>query len=86
MMFGISRPPDEEPTSVVGAPEQDSDGVGLTGERERVVRFRLGQLVSAGYDYRLATRLAEDLAIDWHKAVALLKAGCDPRTAGAILL
>jgi hypothetical protein len=52
-------------------------------EREWVVRFRFGRLVSAGYAYGLATRLAEDLTIDWHRA---LTAGCDAKTAAAILL
>jgi hypothetical protein len=81
MMFGIQRHPDEEPTSVLDALHEEAED-----ERERVVSFRFDQLVFAGYDDRRAARLAGNLAVDWHKAVDLLSAGCDPRTAEAILV
>jgi hypothetical protein len=42
--------------------------------------------VTAGYAAGLARRLAEDLSVDWHRAVDLIRAGCDARTAAAILL
>jgi hypothetical protein len=80
MMFGIQRHPDEEPTSVLEPLREEAED-----ERERVVWFRFDQLVFAGYDDRRAARLAGNLAVDWHKAVDLLRAGCDPRTAEAIL-
>jgi hypothetical protein len=86
LMFGMTGQPDEAPTGVAEALHQGAEGVRLLDERERVVWFRFDQLVLAGYDAGLATRLAEELSVDWHKAVDVLKAGCDARTAEAILL
>jgi hypothetical protein len=86
LMFGSLRQPDEESTGFDGAAYDESEGIRLPDERERVVSFRFDQLVTAGYASGLARRLAEDLSVDWHRAVDLLKAGCDARTAAAILL
>ena len=86
IVFGISRQPEEEPTNGVGPPERNSEGTQPMDERERVVRFRFSRLVSVGYDSGLATWLAEDLTVDWHRAVELLTAGCDTKNAAAILL
>jgi hypothetical protein len=85
MMFGIQRQPDSEPTGFDEATFDEAEVVCVPDERERVVSFRFDQLVFAGYDDRRAARLAENFAVDWHRAVDLLKAGCDPRTAEAIL-
>jgi hypothetical protein len=85
LMFGLQRQPDNEPAGVDEATFDEADVVRGPDERERVVSFRFDQLVFAGYDDRRAARLAENLAVDWHQAVDLLRAGCDPRTAEAIL-
>jgi hypothetical protein len=85
-MFGIQRQPENEPTADDEGTFEEAEVARVSDERERVVSFRFDQLVFAGYDDRRAARLAENLAIDWHKAVDLLRAGCDPRTAEAILL
>jgi hypothetical protein len=79
LMFGLQRQPDNEATL------DEAEVFRVPDERERVVSFRFDQLVFAGYDDRRAARLAENPAVDWHKAVDLLRAGCDPRTAEAIL-
>jgi hypothetical protein len=81
LMFGILQQPDSEPLGL-----EEATGIRVAEERERVVAFRFDQLVLAGYDERRATRLAEDPAVDWHRAVDLLRAGCDARLAEAILL
>jgi hypothetical protein len=85
-MFGIQRQPENEPTAYDEGTVEEAEVARVPDERQRVVSFRFDQLVFAGYDDRRAARLAENLAIDWHKAVDLLRAGCDPRTAEAILL
>lgn len=55
-------------------------------EQERVFRWRLQQLADAGYDYRLAFKLALRPHIDLHQAVALRLNGCPAPTAARILL
>ena len=47
--------------------------------------WRFDALVEVGYPYRLAEALAES-EIDLHVAVEMVEAGCDPLTAGDILL
>lgn len=54
-------------------------------ELERVERWRLEQLLRAGYSVRLAERIAASDA-DLHQAVALVDAGCRPAVAALILL
>ena len=66
LMFGSLRQPDEESTGFDGAAYDESEGIRLPDERERVVSFRFDQLVTAGYASGLARRLAEDLSVDWH--------------------
>jgi hypothetical protein len=54
-------------------------------ERDKVVRWRLEQLVSAGYEGRSALILAMDPAVDLHRAISLLRSGCPHETALRIL-
>jgi hypothetical protein len=55
-------------------------------EEERVVRWRRDALRRAGYDERLAVKLALRPTVDLHVAVDLLRRGCPPDTAAKILL
>jgi hypothetical protein len=55
-------------------------------EDERVARWRLEQLVRAGYDEIEAVLLAEVGDVDLHVATDLLRNGCPVETALRILL
>jgi hypothetical protein len=55
-------------------------------ELDAIVRWRVEQLLDAGYDGETALVLGLDPAIDLHDAVALVLAGCSPETALRILL
>jgi len=54
-------------------------------EREKVASWRLHVLIEAGYPLPLAERLAHSEA-DLHTAVALVRQGCEPKTAAEILI
>jgi hypothetical protein len=54
-------------------------------EIEDVVRWRLEQLLSAGYEREDASTLAARRDVDLHLAVELLARGCPPKTALRIL-
>jgi hypothetical protein len=54
-------------------------------EQSKVESWRLHVLMEAGYPLPLAERLAGSDA-DLHRAVELIKQGCDPQTAAEILL
>lgn len=54
-------------------------------DREKVASWRLHQLIEAGYPVHLAERLAHSEA-DLHRAVELVRQGCDARVAAEILL
>jgi hypothetical protein len=54
-------------------------------ERERVAGWRLHVLIEAGYPVHLAERVAWS-DVDLHRAVELVKQGCDARVAAEILL
>jgi hypothetical protein len=54
-------------------------------DRDKVASWRLHQLIEAGYPVHLAERLAHSEA-DLHRAVELLRSGCDARVAAEILL
>ena len=55
-------------------------------EVERVIRWRAEELERAGYDERVALKLALRLDVDLHLAVNLLVIGCPAGTAVRILL
>ena len=54
-------------------------------ERERVAGWRLHVLIEAGYPVHLAERLAHSEA-DLHRAVELVRQGCDATVAAEIQL
>ena len=54
-------------------------------DRDKVAGWRLHQLIEACYPVHLAERLAHSEA-DLHRAVELLRSGCDARVAAEILL
>ena len=55
-------------------------------ESERVLRWRVDELSRAGYDDRLALKLALQPHVDLHRAVDLLRKGCEPALAAQILV
>lgn len=55
-------------------------------EDERVARWRLEQLLQAGYDETAALILADLGDVDLHRAVDLVSRGCASDTALRILL
>jgi len=54
-------------------------------ESDKVAGWRLHVLIEAGYPLPLAEKLSRSEA-DLHGAVELVRQGCDPLTAAAILL
>lgn len=54
-------------------------------ERDRVAGWRLHVLIEAGYPVHLAERLAHSEA-DLHRAVELVRQGCNATVAAEILL
>jgi hypothetical protein len=59
---------------------------GLATEEERVFSWRHASLLAAGYEHRLAFKLALRPEVDLHLAVRLRQAGCPPDLASRILL
>jgi hypothetical protein len=59
---------------------------GLATEEERVFSWRHASLLAAGYEHRLAFKLALRPEVDLHLAVRLREAGCPPDLAARILL
>lgn len=58
----------------------------LETEATRVYKWRLYQLVTAGYPEPYAETIASDTSIDLHEALRLVTTrGCDPETAFMIL-
>jgi hypothetical protein len=55
-------------------------------ESERVLRWRIDTLRQAGYDERLALKLALRRHVDLHRATDLVRRGCEPELAARILL
>jgi hypothetical protein len=54
-------------------------------ERDKVERWRLGELLDAGYPVALAERIAASDA-DLHRALELVARGCPHRLAAEIVL
>ena len=59
---------------------------GLETEQERVFSWRHASLLAAGYEHRLAFKLALRPEVDLHLAIRLRRTGCPPETAARILL
>jgi hypothetical protein len=59
---------------------------GLATEEERVFSWRHASLLAAGYEHRLAFKLALRLEVDLHLAIRLRQTGCPPALAARILL
>lgn len=57
-----------------------------TPDASEVLRWRLDQLVDAGYDAESASSLADRGYVGLHVAVELVRNGCPPATALRILL
>ncbi len=55
-------------------------------EAEAVLRWRLDELLRAGYDVGTALALAATTDVDLHAAARLLARGCPVELAGRILL
>lgn len=55
-------------------------------EQELVERWRAGELQRAGYPEELAEQLAARADVDLHRALDLVRDGCAPELAAAILL
>ncbi len=55
-------------------------------EAELILRWRLDELVRAGYDIGSALLLASHVEIDLHDATELVRQGCPSETALRILL
>ena len=60
--------------------------VALETEEERVFSWRHASLLAAGYEHRLAFKLALRRDVDLHLAIGLRRDGCPPETAARILL
>ena len=59
---------------------------GLETEEERVFSWRHASLLAAGYEHRVAFKLALRPEVDLHLAVRLRRGGCPPDVAARILL
>jgi hypothetical protein len=68
-----------KPTTADGACSREDEIVG-------VLRWRMTQLVQAGFPAPRATELAVRLDVNLHDALALTANGCPPETAARILL
>jgi hypothetical protein len=58
----------------------------IENEDERVVNWRIEELIRAGYDEFDALDLALERGVDLHRAVDLVRRGCPPGVAVRILL
>lgn len=58
----------------------------LETEEERIFSWRHASLLTAGYDHRLALKLALRTDVDLHLALRLMRVGCPADTAARILL
>ena len=63
----------------------DTQTIEPQNERAKVESWRLHVLIEAGYPLPLAERIAASEA-DLHRAVEMIRSGCEPTTAAEILL
>lgn len=83
----LNQPQEQEELAWADASEAlDQTDWSVETEQERVFRWRLQRLADAGYDYRLAFKLALRPYVDLHQAVGLVTSGCSTQTAARILL
>jgi hypothetical protein len=61
-------------------PEKKPEGEAVDddSERDELIAMRYLFLYQSGVPEEHAAVIAQDLGIDWHEAVKLLKQGCDP--------
>jgi hypothetical protein len=82
-----NQPQEQEELAWADASEAlDETDWTVESEPERVFRWRLQQLARAGYDYRLAFKLALRPHVDLHEAMQLVGSGCPANVAARILL
>lgn len=82
-----NQPQEQEELAWADASEAlDETDWTVESEPERVFRWRLQQLAQAGYDYRLAFKLALRPHVDLHEATQLVGSGCPANVAARILL
>ena len=62
-----------------------SELIDAESDQAKVESWRLHTLIEAGYPLHLAERLAAT-EVDLHRAVELLRQGCEPSTAAEILI
>jgi hypothetical protein len=63
----------------------ETETIDRQSERAKVEGWRLHVLIEAGYPLPLAEKIAASEA-DLHRAVEMLRQGCEPHTAAEILL
>ena len=81
MARNLTPPPcGSDPMELLPPPEWRDEEV------ERIVAWRLYELLGAGYPVQTAERLAARLDIDLHRAIGLVERGCKPEVAALILL
>lgn len=66
--------------------QQETIHDGREGEQAKVEGWRLHVLIETGYPLPLAERIAAHLEADLHRAVDLVRNGCEYTTATEILL
>ena len=66
--------------------ENESPEIEIVPEADRIARWRLEQLVHAGFEETAAVLLAAEPHVDRHLASNLLRRGCPAGTALRILL
>lgn len=65
--------------------DADPGDITAVTEQERIEDWREHVLIDAGYPVDDAIKLARQADVDLHRAVKLLKVGCDVQTAVEIL-
>jgi hypothetical protein len=65
--------------------ELESEAGTIDASAAKVSFWRWEQLTRAGYSHELAHELAQNHAVDLHRACDLLRVGCPPQTAYDIL-
>ena len=68
--------------TVMGQPASDTTSA---AQQATIAAWRRRRLTLAGFDPRLAARLADEPAVDLHELLTLLDRGCAPELAARIL-